>query len=922
MNRRRFLVQTGLAGGGALVGLLADAAVPGEGAGDTRKGGAIVRSGKGVSIIRDPADPIASGGPVEWAIGQVQEALAARGVAARLHEQIDQAPSGDLCLLAAGGKLPAAREILSGLGLSLPDTPEALALARAKAGSRSVVLAGGSDVRGLVYALLEVADRVTLAREPLAALELPHPTIERPANSIRSVARLFVSEVEDKPWFHDRSFWQRYLSMLASQRFNRFSLMFGMGYDFLKEVSDAYLHFAYPFLLSVPGYNVRATGLPETEREQNLAMLRFISDAAAERGLQFQLGLWTHGFDWSANPGVNYMIEGLTAENHAAYCRDALQALLQACPAIQGVTFRIHGESGVPEAHYEFWKTVFNGIVSCGRRVEIDMHAKGIDPAMIDVALATGMPVNVSPKYWAEHMGLPYHQASIRALELPPRDRQDEGFFARSSGSRRFLRYGYGDLLTEDRRYGVFYRLWPGTQRLLLWGDPAMAAAYGRASSFCGSLGLELCEPLSFKGRKGSGLDGGREAYADPALRAAGGDWEKYLYTYRLWGRLSYHPDAPPETWQRFLDKEFGAGSRSVETALARASRILPLLTTAHLPSAANNSYWPEICTNMPIVDEKRPHPYGDSPAPRRFGTVSSLDPELFSSVEELAAELIEGRHSGKYSPVDVAHWLEALTREATRHLARAETEVSDHHAPAFRRLAVDVVIQCGLGRFFAAKLRAAVLYALYTRSGDPAALREAAQAYRQARDAWAALSAAADGAYVRDITFGRAAHLRGHWKDRLEAIDQDLADLEQHATEPEAHAAQEDRRRRAAEAVRRVLSPPQHPTPSCQHAPPPPFRRGQPLLIEATLQPLPDLAHPPSAFLHYRRVNQSEPYRREEMRAHEHGYQITLPGDYTDSPYPLQYFFELRHDRGAWLHPGFDAELCNPPYYVVLQAR
>ena len=55
-------------------------------------------------------------------------ALAARGVTARLHERIDQAPSGDLCLLAAGGKLPAACEILNGLGLSLPETPEALAL--------------------------------------------------------------------------------------------------------------------------------------------------------------------------------------------------------------------------------------------------------------------------------------------------------------------------------------------------------------------------------------------------------------------------------------------------------------------------------------------------------------------------------------------------------------------------------------------------------------------------------------------------------------------------------------------------------------------------------------------------------------------------------------------------------------------------
>ena len=70
------------------------------------------------------------------------------------------------------------------------------------------------------------------------------------------------------------------------------------------------------------------------------------------------------------------------------------------------MTFRVHGESGVPEQSYDFWKTVFDGIVQCGQAVEIDMHAKGLDGQMIDVALATGMPVNISPKYWAtRHAG-------------------------------------------------------------------------------------------------------------------------------------------------------------------------------------------------------------------------------------------------------------------------------------------------------------------------------------------------------------------------------------------------------------------------------------------------------------------------------------------------------------------------------------
>ena len=45
-------------------------------------------------------------------------------------------------------------------------------------------------------------------------------------------------------------------------------------------------------------------------------------------------------------------------------------------------------------------------------------------------------------------------------------------------------RYGYSDYLSEEREYGVYYRIWPGKQKILLWGDPALAAGYGRHASF------------------------------------------------------------------------------------------------------------------------------------------------------------------------------------------------------------------------------------------------------------------------------------------------------------------------------------------------------------------------------------------------------------------------------------------------------
>jgi hypothetical protein len=705
---------------------------------------------------------------------------------------------------------------------------------------------------------------------------LPQSSAERPANAVRSIQRLFTSEVEDKPWFYDREMWPHYLAMLAENRFTRFNLSFGIGYDFLRGVTDAYFLFAYPFFLSVPGYNVRAVNLPDAERDRNLEMLRFISEQTVSHGLEFQLGLWMHGYQWENSPHANYTIEGLNAENHGPYCRDALTGLLRACPAISGVTLRIHGESGVTEGSYSFWGTVFDGVKRCGRKVEMDLHAKGIDDGMIDLALGTGMPVKVSPKFWAEHMGMPYHQADIRDQEIPKADHRDSGLMALSTGSRSFTRYGYADLMREDRRFDILWRIWPGTQRLLLWADPVFAAGYSRAFQFCGSKGVEIMEPLSFKGRRGSGLPGGRCAYADAALRPRW-DWEKYLDTYRVWGRKLYDPGAKVE----------------VEPSLAAASRILPIITTAHLPSAANNNYWPEMYTNQSMVEPAKTE-YSDTPSPKTFGNTSPLDPQMFSRMSDFADELLKGERSGKYSPVEVAQWLEDL--------ALAAQPVKD------RRASIDIAIQSGLGRFFAAKFRAGVLYEIHVRTTDRTALEEALKSYRVARAAWAALAENAKGVYVADISVGELPWLHGHWLDRLPAIDADIALLEKRL--PDATEISDPKVKTAiAEAVAR----PHRPSAKMTHRAPDRFRRKEPLALAISG---PAIA---SARLYYRHVNQSERWQSVVMDRKGAAYAAAVPAEYTDSPYPLQYYFELKTaPNRAWLHPGFPADLAGPPYYVI----
>ena len=86
--------------------------------------------------------------------------------------------------------------------------------------------------------------------------------------------------------------------MLASNRFNRFAINLGIGYDYPYHnniLSDVYLHFAYPFLVDLPEYGIRVDGMPEVERQQNLDAFKFIGREAARRGLDFQLGLWNQG---------------------------------------------------------------------------------------------------------------------------------------------------------------------------------------------------------------------------------------------------------------------------------------------------------------------------------------------------------------------------------------------------------------------------------------------------------------------------------------------------------------------------------------------------------------------------------------------------------------------------------------------------
>jgi len=165
-------------------------------------------------------------------------------------------------------------------------------------------------------------------------------------------------------------------------------------------------------------------------------------------------------------------------------------------------------------------------------------------------------------------------------------------------------------------------------------------------------------------------------------------------------------------------------------------------------------------------------------------------------------------------------------------------------------------------------------------------------------------------GVYAADITVGETRVLRGHWADRLPDIDADIAALA--AKLDAAKSAPTDER--IAHAIAEALGRPQRPAAAGRHSPPTRLQRGSPLALEFAATK--DYS---AVRLHYRRVNQAERWQSLAMQSADRRWRASIPGEYTQSPYALQYYFELHESpASATLYPGLGEQLTGQPYFVV----
>ena len=846
--------------------------------------------GPDVSVVTDTKP----GAPAVHGAAKIVAALEARGVAVEKAETIEAARGKIIVVTGLATGSGAAGELVKAGRLNVPPAKEGLLVKRMEIGGKAGVLVAGSDDRGVMYGSLDVADRIGWSADSAQPLSEVRDIVEAPYAPERAVSLYTMNRAYFESRFYDSAYWERYLDMLAANRFNTLAVIF--GYE-----NGGFLAPPYPYFFDVEEFpGVRIVGITPQQQKRNLDALNRLIGMAHARGISVTLGIWDHiyrgGVQANATPGSERALQeptpnlvwGVTAENLVPYTKAALAKLFRLAPEVDAIQCRMHDESGLKMSEQVgFWKEVFALMKEHAPKMRFDARAKGLPDEVIEAGIASGIPLRVATKYWMEQMGMPFHPTHIN----PPDQRN--------------RRHSYADLLRYPQRYKMHWRMWNGgTTRVLVWGDPDYARRFVESTRLYDGDGFEINEPLCTK-MQAQAHDLKPFDLLNAKYRYYDYEFERYWHFFQVFGRLGYNPATPAEVWEREFQRRFGAeAGPHVAKALHRASAVLPRIVAACYPykSFPMTRGWAEK------------QPLGDLP---KYAQAEGSDVAQFASFDEEAENLLAGGETAKVRPAQTSRWFAKVSQEIASEVAAAEKKAADPPGKEFQSTVVDLKILSNLAAFHSRRIPAAVAYRLYIRSGDVAALDVAIAHERLAVEAWRQLVAAAGDVYTDDLAMGnRRAGLCGHWKDELAGLESGLAALERDRGKSQGGASQSATAalKQLAEAMAREA-----PAPQVRHQSVGELPAGEPLTVTATVRAESGVQW---VRLRYRSVNQHLDYETLPMqptgRADE--YQAVVPADKIDPQWDFMYYIEAMDNRGRGrIYPDLEEQT---PYVVVKLRR
>jgi len=479
-------------------------------------------------------------------------------------------------------------------------------------------------------------------------------------------------------------------------------------------------------------------------------------------------------------------------------------------------------------------------------------------------------------------MGLPFHPTHT---PLP---------------DQRNRRHGYADLLRYPQRYRVDWQLWSGgTTRLLLWGDPDYVRRFAESARLYDGNSFEVNEMLATK-MLGEAHDAPPREILNPQYRYYDYEFERYWHFYRLWGRLTYNPDTPPEVWSREFDRRFGPqAGPEVMQALHLASQVLPRVVAA----AYRYEYFPTTrgWAEMNHQDDLA-----------KFAAEVGSDIQQFENPRDEARSMLQHTDTAMRRPQETSRWFAQISADILAHVARAQAAAGARPGNEFVSTVTDLKILAALARYYSARLPAAVSYNLYKESGNLRPFDDAIAAEKRAVQAWAEMVAAAGDVYASELAFGpHNVGFRRHWKEEFALVQ---ADFEKLLAERRNATERPDAKPAPAVDLKANAKPP-----VAQLQPAAPASPGQDLEVAARITAPAGVKW---VRLRYRHVTQYEDYQTVEMKPDPAGglSRPRIPASFVDPKWDLMYFVEVVDRNGdGRMYPDLDRET---PYVVVAVKR
>jgi hypothetical protein len=691
-----------------------------------------------VSILTEPS----LAGPARHGLNALEAALRAKGVAFNEVANVAAAHGATWIVAGIADQPGPAAELATALKARPAATPEALLVRRGTWHRTPAVLVEGSDAVGLMYALLDLADRVSWATDSAHPLSEVKDVAEQPAVAERGVSIYTMQQAWFENRLHDEAYWTRYFDTMVKNRFNTFSLLF--AYEM-----EGYLFPPYPYFFDTPGFSdVKVVGQTAEQQRRNLDDLNRLIRMAHERGLKVTIGIWDHIYRAKApTPGL---VWGLTDANLRPFTKAAMATLFREVPGIDRLMLLMHNESGLrPADMHDFWAEVLRAIHAAAPNLPIEARAKGVPDDIIADAQSAGIDIRMNTKFWAEQVGLPYPPTHIQALSQFDR------------------RHGYSDMLNYPHAYDLHYTLWTsGTTRILLWGDPDYVRRLVGTLSFGGPHGFDVLEPLATRMAGHPQTQKPLELLQAP-YRYYDYEFERYWHFFQVFGRVSYNPATSSEVWDHEFVRRFGPQSGPLLEA-ALHSQILPRIVAYCLPPDRfpTTCGWPE---------KQR---WDDLP---QYARSEPSDTQQFQSFDEAAQCILDGTELAKISPLETQRWFERAAADVLLLADQAEAHRSGPVGKEFVSTVTDLHILAHLARYHAARIPAGIEYAIYLRNHDATALDAAIADEQRAAEAWRGVIVAAGDVYADDLAMGLASwDLSGHWRDELVKIQAGIAVLQQ----------------------------------------------------------------------------------------------------------------------------------------------